>query len=150
MLNAGGLLFQNLHSMADPAFRKYLLHKACQVSDVRVFAETGCTNAEEERRWAQDCQGCSHVFWASAPESQTGKKVHNGRGMAVFVSKRVPFKDARVFRDPSGRYIIVRCRIHNRESLLIGMHADNHTDAEQAAYYDRVLARLLAEGLDED
>lgn len=135
--------------MNDDAFRKRLFDRLLRISDLRILAETGCTSELEEKQWAQDFKSCGHVFWAT-PEAAAPTPGHSGRGMVVLVANRVPLTASKVIRDPDGRYIAVRCRIYERESLILGMHADNRNDSEQEAFYDRVLARLIAEGLEEE
>ena len=47
-----------------------------------------------------------------------------------------------VIRDPAGRYLAVRCKIHSRDTMFIGAHADNKNNARQEAYYSHLYAAL--------
>ena len=45
-------------------------------------------------------------------------------------------------RDPDGRFVGVRLRLYERETLVVGCQADHEDDAEQAAYYGRLREAL--------
>ena len=49
-----------------------------------------------------------------------------------------------VTRDPNGRYLIVQCTIHGRETVIVSAHSDNHSDTEQADFYGRLQRSLPA------
>ena len=92
-----------------------------------MLAETNCNTAVDEVEWARDWHNGS-AYWASYRQHPGAGGSH--RGMALFVADSVPFENAKVLhRDPGGRSLIVRARIHHRDTVIIGFHADNSADA---------------------
>ena len=59
--------------------------------------------------------------------------------MAIMISNQVPIKDAKVISaDPDGRYIALQFEVHGRQTVLVGCHADDHTDQEQHDFFMRM------------
>ena len=63
--------------------------------------------------------------------------------MGVLIAKNLGDTQAKcVWRDPEGRGIAVAANIHGIPTMIVGFHADNHTDTEQQDSYDRLRAAL--------
>ena len=129
--------FHNVRGLSDPAFRDAYLERASALADVLVLAETNCPDQEAERLWARDWKG-GVTIWARDAAAR------RCRGMAVMVARRLPgaAEARRVLADPDGRFVGVRLRLYERETLVVGCHADNEDDAGQAAYYGRLRTAL--------
>ena len=139
--------FHNVHGMrSDGAARGAYLRAARDVCDVLVLAETNCPGDEDtERIWGREWPEGYTPVWAS------DKGARLARGMAVMVSKRLPQAAPHVAcADPEGRYLAVWLTVFGRRTLLVGVHADNDTDADQAAFYQRVERALPSVGSDTD
>ncbi len=75
----------------------------------------------------------------------THPHTNKGRGVAILFARDLEAAvtdPPTVIRDPAGRYLAVRSKIHGRDMMLIGAHADNKNDARQEAYYSRLYAAL--------
>ena len=131
--------FHNVQGMrSERTGREAYLRAACDMCDVLVLAETNCPcDVAVQREWGQSWVHGYEPVWASDGEGRVG------RGMAVFVSKRLPQAAPRlVCADPLGRFVAVNVTVFGRATLVVGVHADNGDDAEQEAFYDRVRATL--------
>ena len=136
--------FHNVQGLSDDNFRAYYLSQAREECDVLVLAETNCNSTQDEARWAQDWKGRSAVFWASALGAAPDRGGSH-RGMAIMVANSVPLTEAHVvFADPGGRGIALRCKVHDRPTLIVGLHADGKSDTEQKLYYDWVQSQIPA------
>ena len=130
--------FHNVRGLSDDKFRQFYLNKARSSCDILVLAETNCTSTEDETRWEQDWTKKSAVFWASCTDNP-GTRGANCRGMAVMISNRVPLQNAKIIaKDPGGRYIAIQCKLHDRDTIIVGCHADNGSDIDQEDFYERM------------
>jgi len=159
--------FLNVHGLGDARFRGYLLAQYRRRYDVLILVETWCPGPEEERAWAKDWHNSGGTFWASGPPSKqttpaphqqpapvaqppgenedTHPHTHKGRGVAILFARELEAAATdppTIIRDPAGRYLAVSCKIHGRDTMFIGAHADNKSDARQEAYYSRLYDAL--------
>ena len=139
--------FHNVCGMrSDRLAREAYLRAGGDVCDVLVLAETNCVGGEQvERQWSRAWPNGFEALWASDTQGRVA------RGMAVFVSKRLPQAEPRLaLADPEGRFIAIWLTIFGRRTLLIGSHADNASDSDQAAFYHRLRAGLPIPPADTD
>ena len=136
--------FHNVRGLGNEAFRRSYLERAQSTTDVLLLCETGCRSATEARAW--DAAWRCPAFTAHAPYAPPpGVSGHTGRGLSLWVSSGVPSSEhALLHADPGGRALVVRMRVHGRDTLLIGFHADSATDREQAASYERLYQALAS------
>ena len=118
--------FHNVRGMrSDARAREAYLRSARSTCDVLVLAETN-SRPSDEATWCREWPEGYQASWASDGSCRLA------RGMAVFVSKRLPQADPRLAcADPHGRYIAVWVTIFGRRTLVVGTHADNDSDADQ-------------------
>ena len=139
--------FHNVCGMrSDRSAREAYLRAGGDVCDVLVLAETNCVGGEQvERQWGRAWPNGYEALWASDTQGRVA------RGMAVFISKRLPQADPRLaLTDPEGRFIAIWLTIFGRRTLIVGSHADNASDADQAAFYERLRAGLPTPPADTD
>ena len=139
--------FHNVCGMrSDRLAREAYLRAGGDVCDVLVLAETNCVGGEQvERQWSRAWPNGYEALWASDTQGRVA------RGMAVFVSKRLPQAEPRLaLADPEGRFIAIWLTIFGRRTLLIGSHADNASDSDQAAFYHRLRAGVPIPPADTD
>ena len=143
--------FHNIRGMSDSAFRSLYLKEQRKYCDVLLCAETNCPTPLDERSWGQDWPRGSFTAWSSA------SPYTNCRGMAIFVSDSVDFKNPRVIvgrrpgypddpdmvPDPTGRIIAVHATVSGRTTNIIGFHADNSNDPARHISADESQVRPL-------
>ena len=118
-------------------FRKQYLDEQRKVFDILVLAETGVKDARDEVGWGADWKRSHTTYWASGP--RTNKKGHTGTGMSVMIGNSIPVKeDKKLYEDPEGRSIIIRLKIHNKDTILIGLHTDTHTTQSHKESIERI------------
>ena len=130
--------FHNVQGLADSAFRSYYLHKARRSCDILVLAETNCIEDKDEIWWRKDWKAGAGTFWARAPKPSTVKG-STCRGMAILFSNKLGKIDATcIWNDPEGRGIAVKANIYGKDFVIIGFHADNTSDVQQAKSFKKV------------
>ena len=145
--------FHNVRGMSDSAFRALYLTEQRKYCDILLCAETNCPTPLDERSWGQDWPRGRGSFtaWSSA------SPYANCRGMAMFVSDSVDFKNPRVIvgrrpgypddpdvaPDPTGRIIAVHATVAGRTTNIIGFHADNQNDPSRHISADENQVRSL-------
>ena len=121
----------------NDSFRAAYLRSARTLCEVLVLAETNCPDADSEHEWGQEWKSGYNPIWASDEKGRVA------RGIVIMISKALPQANPTVAcRDPEGRYLAIWLTVHGRRTLLVGTHADNDSDAEQRAFFERVAAAL--------
>ena len=71
---------------------------------------------------------------------------HKERGVDILFARDLEdaVTDPRTHKGPSraDRYLLAKCKIHGRDTVFIGAHADNKSDSRQEACYSRLIAAL--------
>lgn len=62
------------------------------------------------------------------------------RGVAVFIHKRVPFREEEVYRDPEGRFVMVKGCMLEHTVLFVNIYAPNIDDSE---FFNTVYSHML-------
>ena len=138
--------FLNAHSLGDNIFRKYLLAQYRRKFDIFAVAETWCPDVTHETMWARDWKGSGGTVWASGPErTSSTSRGHWGKGVAIFFAKElgeVTEHATVLYKDPCGRALAIRCKVYNRTSVFVVVHARNESDREQADFYTQLGTHL--------
>ena len=116
-MNSVNLVSYNVHGLNHPIKRKKILAQLKQLHcSIAMLTETHLTNDESQklkRGWV------GKVFHASH-----GKK----RGVAILISKNLPFTEEKVVTDDKGRYIMVVGSIGEMFISIVNVYAPNEED----------------------
>lgn len=126
--------FQNARSLLDDQFRNEYFRKCAETNDIVGLAGTWCPDDLTAKKWSAEWKG-GNVFYSIDNQNR------RGRGMCIFISNEIPEADKarNIYDDPEGRCLAVRLNLHLRDTVLICIHADNKSDADQTNFYKRIM-----------
>lgn len=127
------ILSWNVNGLNNPIKRSKMIAKVKRDRVNIVFLQETHMSALEHEKFKK--LGFRNTFFSSY---KNGRK----RGVAVLISNLTPFEFVSEIRDKEGRFVLVKCKIDQREVTLFNIYAP---PGSQASFFKRVFDLMATE-----